>query len=204
MLRRALVLGLCLVVLTLPDGPLIASARLATPGPVWGEHTAIPGSAKTSSGAASASVQDADPTPSRLLIGRISVDAKVEALGLDRNRNIASPNNYYDVAWYNLGPAPGEPGNALINGHVSWWTGTAVFAHLSELRPGDEVVIERANGAHLTFKVTGTTIVAAGARIASLFAPSSVATLTLITCTGEWDPRKQSDTRRLLVTAVLE
>jgi hypothetical protein len=51
--------------------------------------------------------------------------------------------------------------------------------------------------------VTSRRIVAAGARVASLFAPSKVSSLTLITCTGAWDPSILSDTHRLLVSAVL-
>lgn len=114
-----------------------------------------------------------------------------------------TPKDFHDVAWYNLGPRPGEPGNALMNGHVDWWTGSAVFTRLSELRPGDRVIVMRKDGSKLTFKVSSRSTVAAGARVAALFAPSRVATLTLITCTGVWDPRIMSDTHRLLVSAVL-
>ena len=53
------------------------------------------------------------------------------------------------------------------------------------------------------FKVTGKETVEANARVASLFAPSRQATLTLITCTGIWNPLTQSDTQRLLVSATL-
>jgi sortase (surface protein transpeptidase) len=116
---------------------------------------------------------------------------------------MATPNDFHNVAWYDLGPTPGAPGNALINGHVNWWTGSAVFTRLSEVRPGDAVIVIRGDGVRLIFKVTGRRIVGAGARLASLFAPSPVATLTLITCSGVWDPRTLSDTQRLLVSAVL-
>src|SRR4029077_18403095 len=98
---------------------------------------------------------------------------------------------------------PGQPGNALINGHVDWWTGSAVFTRLSELRTGDTVVVVRGDGRRLSFKVTALSVVAANARLASLFAPSPRATLTLITCFGIWDPLTLSDTHRLLVSAVL-
>jgi LPXTG-site transpeptidase (sortase) family protein len=143
-------------------------------------------------------------TPVELLIPRISVDASVEARGLDNSRNLDTPRDFRDVAWYNQGPAPGKPGNALINGHVNWWTGSAVFGRLSQLRPGDEVFVVREDGSQLAFKVTSRTIVAAGARIPSLFAPSQAATLTLITCTGVWDKARGTDTQRLLVSAALE
>ena len=145
-----------------------------------------------------------DPTPARLLIPQINVDAAVEARGLDANRNMDIPKNFRDVAWYRLGPAPGQPGNALINGHVNWWTGDAVFTRLAQVRIGDEIAVVRADGATVRFKVASKRVVDANARIASLFEPSSVATLTLITCTGVWNPLTQSNTQRLLVSAVLE
>jgi LPXTG-site transpeptidase (sortase) family protein len=145
----------------------------------------------------------AEATPERLLIPSIDVDARVEARGLDADRNLATANDYRDVAWYNLGPRPGDPGNAIVNGHVSWWTGDAVFTRLSRLRAGDLVQVRRSDGQLVTFKVTGKKTVDANARIASLFAPSKTATLTLITCTGAWNPLTQTDTQRLLVSATL-
>jgi LPXTG-site transpeptidase (sortase) family protein len=145
-----------------------------------------------------------DQTPTRLVIPRINLDAAIETRGLDSNRNMLSAKDFHHAAWYDLGPTPGQPGDALINGHVSWWTGDAVFTRLSQIRKGDEVIVIRADGTSIRFKVTAKRTVAWSARVASLFAPSSVATLTLITCTGTWDPLIQSDTQRLLVSAVLE
>jgi len=142
-------------------------------------------------------------TPTELVIPRIGVDAGIEARGLDGNRNLDTPSDFRDVAWYRLGPAPGLPGNALINGHVNWWTGSAVFTRLSQLRRGDEVVVIRGDSSRVVFKVTSRTVVAAGARIPSLFASSQVPTLTLITCTGVWDRARGTDTQRLLVSASL-
>src|SRR3989442_1560190 len=93
--------------------------------------------------------------------------------------------------------------SAAADGHVSWWTGDAVFAKLSRLKAGDVVRVVRADGGTVMFKVTSKQVVAANARIAALFAPSTQATLTLITCTGAWSPLTQSDTQRLLVSATL-
>jgi LPXTG-site transpeptidase (sortase) family protein len=144
-----------------------------------------------------------DPRPARLVIAAIGVDAKIEAQGLDSQRNLATPADFHDVAWYRLGPMPGQPGNALLNGHVNWWTGDAVFTNLTRIKVGDEVRVIRADGVVVTFTVTGKQTVDAKARIASLFAPASTATLTLITCSGVWNPLTQSDTERLLVSASL-
>ena len=144
-----------------------------------------------------------DPTPVRLVISSIGVDAAVERRGLDANRNIATPVDYRDVAWYDLGPRPGESGDAILNGHVDWWTGDAVFTHLGRLHVGDAITIVRADGTNLAFKVSALRAVDANARIGSLFTRSGPATITLITCAGVWNPATQTDTRRLLVTAQL-
>jgi LPXTG-site transpeptidase (sortase) family protein len=162
-------------------------------------HQAVPVQAVTPNSAKPAT----KPFPVRLVISRIGVDATIESRGLDAGRNMLTPKDYHDVAWYNLGPRPGEPGNALLNGHVDWWTGAAVFTRLSELRAGDMLTVVREDGTRLSFKVTGRQVVKAGARVASLFAPSKVASLTLITCTGPWDASILSATHRLLVSAVL-
>jgi LPXTG-site transpeptidase (sortase) family protein len=200
MFGRILLLALCLVATVLPDGSLgtVAPAALAV----------VPSQASTGAQpAVSPAAPNADPvanpSPVRMLIPRIGVNALIEARGLDSGRNMQTPTDFRHVAWYNLGPVPGAPGNALVNGHVSWWTGSAVFSRLGELRAGDSVTVIRGDGTRVTFRVTARRIVAANARVASLFAPSRTATLTLITCSGTWDPRIMSDTHRLLVSAVL-
>ena len=145
----------------------------------------------------------ADPTPEELLIASIGVDARIEPRGLDANRNLATPEDYRDVAWFDEGPRPGEAGNAILNGHVDWWTGDAVFTSLSRLRVGELIRVVSADQSTVDFKVSSLNTVDANARIASLFTTSGPATLTLITCSGVWNPATQTDTRRLLVTAVI-
>ncbi len=200
MLRRLLILSLCLT--TAAGSYTVVAVRtqvFAEPS----QTQVAPMSMSLPRPTSLARIHIVDPTPARLLIPRLNVDAAVEARGLDANRNMDIPKNFRDVAWYRLGPAPGQLGNALINGHVNWWTGDAVFTHLNQVRAGDEITVVRADGGTVRFKVTGKTIVDANARIASLFEPSSVATLTLITCTGVWNPLTQTNTQRLLVSAVL-
>ena len=199
MFGRALVLGLCVVAALSPDAVLpnvLALPTAVTPVATSAEP-ATPVAARPAAEPAT------DPVPVRLVISKIGVNARVEARGLDAGRNMLTPKDFHDVAWYNLGPLPGQPGNALMNGHVDWWTGSAVFTRLSQLRPGDIITVVRGDGIRLSFKVTGRRVVIAGARGASLFAPSKVASLTLITCMGAWDPSILSATHRLLVSAVL-
>jgi LPXTG-site transpeptidase (sortase) family protein len=179
----------------------MAIGFMAPPGPALPARSASPSLAAPLT--AATPVARVDQTPARLVIPAIGVDARIEARGLDSNRDLATATDFRNVAWYDLGPRPGDPGNAILNGHVSWWTGDAVFTHLARLRIGDRINITRADGVAVTFKVTGKQVVDANARIGSLFAPSSRSTLTLITCTGVWNPFTQSDTRRVLVSASL-
>ena len=200
MFGRSLLLGLCVLAAVSPDATFVARAPAIV--------AAVPSQAASNASYAAPSPSPratpaANPSPARLLIPRIGVDARIESRGLDAGRNMETPKDFRDVAWYNLGPVPGAAGNALMNGHVSWWTGSAVFTRLGELRAGDKVIVVRGDGTRVTFKVTARRIVAANARVASLFAPGPTATLTLITCTGAWDARILSDTHRLLVSAVL-
>jgi LPXTG-site transpeptidase (sortase) family protein len=179
----------------LPEGKLL--------GPASGVQLAPPVTVMPTDPATSMPAQIVNMTPDRLVIPSLSLDARVEARGLDSHRNLATASDFHDVAWYNLGPAPGQPGNAVINGHVNWWTGDAVFTHLGQIRVGDQVEIIRADGMSVWFTVTAKRMVPANSRIATLFAPSAGSTLTLITCAGIWNPFTQSDTQRLLVSAVL-
>ena len=183
---------LCMFAVTCGGGVPSASSRMV-------DRASLP----AADAGADSSTLLASVSPVRLVIPGIGVDARIESRGLDPDRNLDVPADYRDVAWYNLGPAPGQPGNAILNGHVNWWTGAAVFTRLSELKRGDRIVVVRGDGSRLTFKVTGTTIVLATARVASLFAPSPKAGLTLITCSGQWDAALGSDTHRLLVNATL-
>jgi sortase (surface protein transpeptidase) len=60
------------------------------------------------------------------------------------------------AGWYALGPRPGDPGSAVILGHVDSTRGPAVFYRLRQLRPGDEITIRRADGSVVRFAVQRT------------------------------------------------
>lgn len=202
--RRVLVLSLCALAILLSNVPLaVQTAPAPTLTGSSAERALPPAMPGPSALTATVPVAVVDIRPSRLVIPRINLNATIEARGLDANRNMLTAKDFHHVAWYDLGPAPGQPGDALLNGHVNWWTGSAVFTRLAQLRKGDAIIVIRADGSSVRFKVTTKRTVDWNARVASLFAPSAVATLTLITCTGTWNPLIQSDSQRLLVSAVL-
>lgn len=129
--------------------------------------------------------------PMRLAIPVIGVDAAVESVGLTSEGLMDVPQNFNEVAWYQLGPRPGEPGNAVIDGHVdSAVQGTAVFWKLRTLVPGDEIIVTGDNGATQRFVVTGIERYDnMNAPLARIYGPADGAHLNLVTC----DPTSSFD-----------
>ncbi|WP_443068451.1 class F sortase [Streptomyces sp. NBC_01352] len=91
----------------------------------------------------------------RLAIPYLKVDAPVMALRLDRERRLPAPPDDRPnlVGWYDGGPTPGEQGTAVAVGHLDTDTGPAVFAGLTELKPGRTVEIRRADGRTAVYTV---------------------------------------------------
>jgi sortase (surface protein transpeptidase) len=142
--------------------------------------------------------------PVRLIIPAIGVDAAVEAVGVDAQGRIAAPARTTDVGWYELGPAPGDAGDAVIDGHLDWYNGPAVFWRLADLRPGDPVTVVRSDGSQVRFLVASVAEIPYDASIASLFTTVGVPSLTLITCAGTWDQARQTYLQRLIVRTTLD
>jgi hypothetical protein len=94
-------------------------------------------------------------TPVRISIESIKLRASVDQIGLAPDGTLEEqpfPAASH-AAWYRLGPAPGQVGPAVIAGHVDTKTNVAVFFYLTKVRPGDRVVVTRADGHTATFSV---------------------------------------------------
>jgi LPXTG-site transpeptidase (sortase) family protein len=143
--------------------------------------------------------------PLTLTIGAIGVSAHVEQVGVDKNGNMAIPADPHNAGWYGPGVAPGEHGNAVIDGHLDWYgMPEGPFHHLDALKAGDQVGVKALDGTTFVFQVAGpATAVSADARPSGLFRKSGSPTLTLITCGGQWDASKRSYSERELVNATL-
>jgi LPXTG-site transpeptidase (sortase) family protein len=107
-------------------------------------------------------------------------------LGADGALDVPQPGPHLDqAAWFENSPTPGQPGPSVIEGHVDSVEGPSVFFRLGEVKPGDRVLVDRADGRTLTFRVDAvrdflkarfpTTLVYGSARL-------SEPTLRLITC----------------------
>jgi sortase (surface protein transpeptidase) len=146
----------------------------------------------------------ADPTaePVRLRIPAIGVDTALVTLGVDADGALVPPAAFDRAGWFPGGPAPGDVGPAVLAGHVDSRTGPAVFWRLGDLRPGDEVAVDRADGTAVRFTVTGVTrSPKADFPTEAVYGATPRAELRLVTCGGEFDRSRRSYTDNVVVFA---
>jgi Sortase domain len=142
--------------------------------------------------------------PVRLLIPAIGVATPLLRLGLEPGGAMQVPGDFGRAGWFAKGPAPGQVGPAVIAGHVDSRTGPAVFFRLRELRPGQLLLVERADGTRLRFTVEAArSFPKARFPTAAVFGPVPTPALRLITCAGDFDPARGSYLDNLVVFAAL-
>jgi sortase (surface protein transpeptidase) len=140
----------------------------------------------------------------RLTIPVIGVGTPLLRLGLEPDRSMEVPGDFDLAGWFAEGPAPGQPGLAVIAGHVDSRSGPAVFYRLRELRPGDQLQVQRADGTRLRFVVDTTrSFPKAGFPTDAVFGPTPAAELRLVTCAGSFDRARGSYRDNLVVFARL-
>jgi hypothetical protein len=142
--------------------------------------------------------------PVRVRVPRIGVDSPLAVLGLDRAGALVPPADFARAGWYGGGPAPGDPGPAVLAGHLDSRAGPAVFARLGELRPGDRVEVRRGDR-WLPFRVTGSLRVAKDRfPTTRVYGPTPGPELRLVTCGGDFDRRRAHYRDNVVVFAVAE
>lgn len=166
--------------LLLPDGREVALVQ-PTPAPVPSPNPAVPAQEALSVGLY---------PPERISLPSIDTEWPVI---LGDNENLPQ---FPAVGWFFGSGFPGRPGNMVLFGHLGGPNGT--FMRLHELRPGDEFSVRTMAGnlrykVRLSYETTPDDVTA--------LAPSDTPIVTLITCSGPWDPLAQSNTHRLIVVA---
>src|SRR3989338_6782430 len=147
------------------------------------------------------SIVSPDAAPVRLTIPAFTLDANIQHVGVNAKGNMGVPDNFTDVAWYKGGPAPGLRGSAVIDGHVDNGLGLAgVFKHLSELKVGDDVYVERRDGDRVHFKVVSIeSYNYKEVPLERVFNRKDGTYLNLITCEGNWVKGEKTYDKRLIV-----
>ena len=128
------------------------------------------------------------PPPIRIEIPAIGVSGPVDAAGLNQDGTLNVPADFARTNYYTGRPVPGDPGPAIIVGHVDNRRGPAVFYRLRELQPGAEVVVHRADGSRVVFVVERSKQVPKNAfPTEEVYGATPDPTLRLITCGGSFD-----------------
>lgn len=142
--------------------------------------------------------------PARLKIPGINVDSAVERVGLAPDGTMGVPKDPDDVAWYELGPRPGENGSAVMAGHYGTWKNGkgSVFDNLHKLSKGDRLYIEDEKGVTSTFVVRESRSYDPKADASDVFSSDDGKShLNLITCEGIWDKNSKSYPQRRVIFA---
>jgi sortase (surface protein transpeptidase) len=187
-------------------GPGLSAAAARSPGAGPATATASPPSHEPPGVAGFHSVRtyDQPALPVRLQIPAIEVSTPLVRLGRLPDGSLEVPKDWDTAGWYDEGPRPGQPGPAVILGHVDSKTGPAVFFRLRAVRPGDIVRVSLADGRELAFRVQ---------RIErypkdkfpteAVYFPTLNRELRLITCGGEFDYAAGSYRDNIVVYATL-
>ncbi|KKS04494.1 MAG: Peptidase C60 sortase A and B [Candidatus Nomurabacteria bacterium GW2011_GWA2_41_25] len=160
-------------------------------------------SARNLSQSISFEMQTSPGLPARLKIPKINVNTVVEYVGLTPEGAMGVPKGPAGVAWYKLGPRPGEKGSAVIAGHSGYKDKKpAVFDNLHKLVKGDKIYVEDEFGIIATFVVREKRLYDPNVDASDVFGSSDgKAHLNLVTCEGVWDEVTKSRSKRLVVFA---
>ncbi len=147
--------------------------------------------------------------PRYLSIPKLNVvNSRVIAVGVKANGEMGTPNNIFDVGWYNASGKPGQGGVMVIDGHNGGPHVHGVFKNLPSLVEGDIIKIERGDGKIFEYKVTeNKTVLLSEAddymKTAFRSPVEGKESLTLISCTGEWSQKQGTYLSRQFTRAIL-
>jgi len=178
--------------------------------PPWVQDIPItaPGAPRGTAAATDLTTRNGDTTRehssraiTHLTLDRIGLDAEVVPARLVE-RNGATT---WEVPAFKIGHAEstgdaGEPGNAVLLGHVTSVHSGNVFEHLDQAREGDLVQVQT-DAERFLYRVVE--IERVPRTDSQVLEQGSTPTISLITCTGMWLPTIWDFTERLVVRAEL-
>jgi sortase (surface protein transpeptidase) len=142
--------------------------------------------------------------PAEVSIPKIGAHSTLVGLALNDDESIEMPpvTTPMQAGWFAGSPKPGEPGPAVILGHVNGGGHAGIFARLHELAPGDEVLISRTDGTSTRFVVRKVDQIAKSQFPAdAVYGDTAGPELRLITCGGSFDKAAHSYRDNVIVYA---
>jgi LPXTG-site transpeptidase (sortase) family protein len=143
--------------------------------------------------------------PAEIGIPRIDATSQLIELGLNADQTVQVPpvDTPLQAGWFTSAPKPGEPGPAVVLGHVNGGR-AGIFARLHELAAGDEVLIRRTDGTTARFTVNRVEQVPkTDFPTEEVYDNTANPELRLITCGGAFDNNARSYRDNVIVYAVV-
>lgn len=132
---------------------------------------------------------------------RVGLSAPLVPVGKEADGAMEVP-DFGTAGWYEPGARPGQPGAAVLAGHVDSYEGPDVFFRLRDLVPGDEVIVHRADGSVARFVVDQVEQVSKQhLPVDRIWGSTTKPELRLITCGGEFDESARSYRANVIVYA---
>jgi sortase (surface protein transpeptidase) len=143
--------------------------------------------------------------PAFVKIPSIHTTSSLINLGLTGEGVLEVPQDYLQAGWYQKGPRPGDPGPAVIAGHLDSKIGPGIFSRLAEVKPGDLIEVTRVDGQVVSFIVTRVDQYPKRAfPTRQVYGKTDRAELRVITCGGSFDRGKGSYNDNIVVFARLQ
>jgi len=145
--------------------------------------------------------------PVRVDIPAIDAHSTLIPLGPNPDETVEVPDvkTPQQAGWYRHSVRPGEDGPAVLLGHVDGGGKPGIFHDLRKLKPGNEVVVTRADGSSVTFAVTRVQELPKVAfPTEEVYGDTDQAELRLITCGGSFDKSARSYRDSVIAYAALK
>lgn len=140
----------------LPPEPAASSWQLPPSPDQENGSTVVPVIPEPTDTARPDAVTETTAPPRTLTLPSIAAGSDLIQVGLREDGTLEVPpgNPGAPAAWYAGSPKPGDPGPAVLLGHVNAeGGGPGIFADLRKLRPGDDVEVVREDGTTAVFAV---------------------------------------------------
>ncbi|MFF4323439.1 class F sortase [Streptomyces sp. NPDC001568] len=174
------------------DGAAKAPAAKSPGGEASAGHGAPSGGGSPDgAGAGRAEPALARSEPQKITIPSLGLSSSLETLRLNGDGTMQTPKDPGLAGWYEPGPTPGSQGPAVIAGHVTWNGASAVFEKLRTMKAGDTIKVTRRDNKTVTFTVNKVAeYPKAQFPTLEVYKNLDHAGLRLVTCGGDFDPKK--------------
>ncbi|WP_369779657.1 class F sortase [Streptomyces sp. R33] len=140
--------------------------------------------------------------PQSISIPSLGLSSSLETLRQNADGTMQTPKDPGRAGWYEPGPTPGSQGPAVIAGHVTWNGAAAVFEKLKTMKAGDTIKVTRRDNKTATFTVDRVAeYPKAEFPTLEVYKNLDHAGLRLVTCGGEFDPKKHYYNSNVVVFA---